>query len=358
MEMPIEEAGSVDSLQGRPGVLFIGCPSVGKRTLLSRLLSIDIPDTSNLSSEVLCQGWTLETKYYSVELSIWMAHLDDGISFQELLASKKLVALVMVFDMIHEPSFLTLKNWVAGIDLGKFEIVLCIGNKADLVPGLYAHVEYRRFLQKSGASSGDSNPEVWDYGINEIESCSLLGNQEPSINMKKLCMEWCIEHNIEYIEACASNADFDKCLSVDGDIQGVERLYGALSAHMWPGMILKSGDRITFPGLVKKEDLTDEESDYEFGYEVLSGDPDEVGAEIEGTSICQTENQDVVSCDEGTVDNPVHDFASEASISRDHTQVEETPRNEKHNEVTKQEREPRSQDQELSNVVDEDDSLF
>lgn len=42
-------------------------------------------------------------------------------------------------------------------------------------------------------------------------------------------------------------------LSVDGDMQGVDRLYGALSAHMWPGMILKSGNKITRPSLVEKE---------------------------------------------------------------------------------------------------------
>lgn len=42
-------------------------------------------------------------------------------------------------------------------------------------------------------------------------------------------------------------------LSVDGDSQGLERLLGALSAHMWPGMILKSGNKITAPFLVEKE---------------------------------------------------------------------------------------------------------
>lgn len=33
-------------------------------------------------------------------------------------------------------------------------------------------------------------------------------------------------------------------LSTDGDLQGVDRLFGALSAHMWPGMVLKSGNKI------------------------------------------------------------------------------------------------------------------
>ncbi|KAE8720084.1 Trigalactosyldiacylglycerol 1 isoform 2 [Hibiscus syriacus] len=59
-------------------------------------------------------------------------------------------------------------------------------------------------------------------------------------------------------------------LSVDGDIQGVERLYGAPSAHMWPGMVLKSGDKITEPTLPEKEDSSEEEPDYQFEYEVLS----------------------------------------------------------------------------------------
>lgn len=36
-------------------------------------------------------------------------------------------------------------------------------------------------------------------------------------------------------------------------MQGVERLYGALSAHMWPGMVLKSGNRIYIPSMVNKE---------------------------------------------------------------------------------------------------------
>lgn len=42
-------------------------------------------------------------------------------------------------------------------------------------------------------------------------------------------------------------------LSVDGDSQGVERLYGALSAHMWPGMTLKSGNKINEPSLPEKQ---------------------------------------------------------------------------------------------------------
>ena len=43
-------------------------------------------------------------------------------------------------------------------------------------------------------------------------------------------------------------------LSVDGDIQGVQRLYGALSACMWPGMVMKSGETTTVPTPIDKKE--------------------------------------------------------------------------------------------------------
>lgn len=112
---------------------------------------------------------------------------------------------------MQESSFLTLKSWVANTDIKKFEILLCIGNKADLVPGHHAHTEYRRRKQKHRESSSDPHTEYFDYGIDETEGFSLLRDEEPSIEIRKSSLEWCVENNIEYIEACAANADFDKC---------------------------------------------------------------------------------------------------------------------------------------------------
>ncbi|CAN6276714.1 unnamed protein product [Urochloa humidicola] len=263
------------SLEGRPGVLLVGAPGVGKRTILSRLLAAEIPDVHDLSSGVLCQGWTIETKYYSADLSIWTANLDEEFSLGSLPHLDRLAALVMVFDMSDESSLLTLRSWAANVDMQRFEVLLCIGNKADLVPGHGAHVEYRRHMQRLGESSSDPHPEYLDFGINENEGCGLLSEEEPCIEIRNSTSQWCIEQNIEYIEACASNTEFDKCLSVDGDSQGLERLFGALSAHMWPGMILKSGNRITAPSLVEKEESTDDESTYDFDYEVLSHGSDD-----------------------------------------------------------------------------------
>ncbi|XP_023767400.1 uncharacterized protein LOC111916000 [Lactuca sativa] len=251
------------SLAKRPGVLVIGSSGVGKRTILSRLLSVDFEDDSDSSSEVLAYGWTINTKYYTADVSMWMAHLFNEFSITGVPMFDQITALVMVFDLNNQSSFSELKKWVSRNDIGKFDILLCIGNKADLVVGHSAHIEYRRHVLNQSS----------EYGIEETEGSSLLEDESSSsssLEIKKSCMEWCLEHNIEYIEACASNPQFDKCLSVDGDSQGVERLLGALSAHMWPGMILKSGQTISQPSLPQQEDSSDEEPNYEFEYEILS----------------------------------------------------------------------------------------
>lgn len=305
-----DEVLNRESLEKRPGILMIGSPTVGKRTLLSRLLSLDFETAfdSSSSSDIFAYGWTINTKYYVADVSLWMAHLNDEFAIQNLPGYDLLAALVMVFDMNDLSSFNALKHWVARNDIQKFDILLCIGNKVDLLPGHPAHAEYRKCLLKSGESSGDFSLEL-DYGISEAEGSRLLGDDEPSWEMKRSFMDWCIEHNIEYIEACASNADFDKCLSVDGDLQGVQRLYGALSAHMWPGMVLKSGDKIHEPSLPEQKELSEEESDFEFEYEILSAgsadpwDDTEVGwvsangdATTSGTSGAIEQNFDSQDC--------------------------------------------------------------
>ncbi|KAL2520403.1 uncharacterized protein Fot_24326 [Forsythia ovata] len=72
--------------------------------------------------------------------------------------------------------------------------------------------------------------------------------------LRSLAWNGALNKALNTLKQCASNADFDKCLSIDGDSQGVERLYEALSAHMWPGMSLKSGNKIIDPSLPEQED--------------------------------------------------------------------------------------------------------
>ncbi|KAL8125317.1 hypothetical protein AgCh_012848 [Apium graveolens] len=86
-------------LQNRPGIFFIGSPNVGKRTIISRLLSVDSEDAFDSSRDLLAYGWTIDTKYYSADVSSWMAHLQDEFSVEALPVFDRLAALVMVFDI-------------------------------------------------------------------------------------------------------------------------------------------------------------------------------------------------------------------------------------------------------------------
>ncbi|KAH0909078.1 hypothetical protein HID58_032399 [Brassica napus] len=263
----MEEEKTLEMEEGRrrPGVLVVGSSGVGKRTLLSRLISVDFEDSS---SQTEFHDWTINTKYYSADVSVWVC--DDFSLPQPQAHSHPLVALVMVFDLNQLSTLVALQDWASHADISSFDILLCIGNKVDLVPHHPAHAEYRRRLSKASTNLYSDIDD--EFGISQSEGSSLLGSDDTSsLDIRGTCLEWCRDNNIEFIEACASNPDFDKCLSVDGDCQGVDRLFGALSAHMWPGMILKSGDKINDPVLPPHgEDLSEEESEYELEYEVLS----------------------------------------------------------------------------------------
>ncbi|CAI0404024.1 unnamed protein product [Linum tenue] len=282
-EVVPEPSMSSPSLEDRPGILIIGPSAVGKRTLLSRLLSLDLEDDPDpdSDSQLLIRGWTINTKYYSADVSVWVTHLTDGFRIENLPSRRRLAAVIMVFDATDLSSLAAVQEWVSRTDIHEYEILLCVGNKVDLVPGHPVHQEYRRRLLRRQQKLELEQCASDEFGISETEGANLLGNnveeeeeevveeEDQSFQIRRSCIEWCTDRNIEYIEACASNPEFDKCLSVDGDSQGMERIFGALSAHMWPGMVLKSGNKMAEQPIPEEEDLS-EESDYELEYEVLS----------------------------------------------------------------------------------------
>lgn len=108
-------------------------------------------------------------------------------------------------------TLVALQDWVSHTDINTFDILLCIGNKADLVPRHLAHEEYRRRLLKATDSSTNLYSDIDEFGISESEGSRLLGSEDTSLDIRGTCLEWCCENNIEFIEACASNPDFDKC---------------------------------------------------------------------------------------------------------------------------------------------------
>ncbi|KAH9316337.1 hypothetical protein KI387_024964, partial [Taxus chinensis] len=280
------------------------------------LLSAESEEIAVSSSEITCHGWTIDTKYYTANVCVWMAHLGEKTTESARSLSKHCDALVLVFDLSNPSSFEVLQDWVSGVEIQNFEILLCIGNKADLVPGHFAHAEYRRQVQKRGESSSDPHPEFWDYGIHRSEGSSLLNeDEEPADGVERSVVEWCNQNNIEYIEACAINNAFDNCISVNGDSQGIKRIQEALSAHMWPGMIMKSQSKS--PGTLvppKKDDFSDDDSEYEIEYELLSNGSAEPwdGVEEPWMTVSHDTN-DILVREEGENDNEQQDLPEQVS---------------------------------------------
>ncbi|KAI3773742.1 hypothetical protein L1987_48273 [Smallanthus sonchifolius] len=90
----------------------------------------------------------------------------------------KVDALVMVLDLNNLSSFSELKKWVSCNNIEDFDILLCIGNKANLLPGHSTHVKYGSRLLNLDESS--------DYGISVIEGNYLLRDEESSSEIKRL----------------------------------------------------------------------------------------------------------------------------------------------------------------------------
>ncbi|KAI5076259.1 hypothetical protein GOP47_0008324 [Adiantum capillus-veneris] len=275
--MPVHGEEQAVVREDWPRILLVGPPNVGKRSVLQRLLSMGTAKGSPFStSGILSHGWTIDTKYYTADLCISTASLIDMEARENAEAyalSNQCQALILIFDLSNFSTFDTVREWVATLDLQRLEILLCVGNKADRLPDHFAHREYRKRLQKRGEFGSDPHPEFWDFGIQPTDGSSLLGEREESADrLRSLCADWCAEHGIEYLEACALDRAFDQCISIDGDSQGVNRILGALSAHMWPGLRLKVEKGLNDNlGLLDDEGRdTDEESEISIDYERLS----------------------------------------------------------------------------------------
>ncbi|KAI4386874.1 hypothetical protein MLD38_004761 [Melastoma candidum] len=189
-------SSSPDSTQHAPSNVALLVKSSSSPILFKRD-SHDVEVPVDIVSMFRTVRWSINTKYYTVDVSVWMAHLGDNSEMQ-LPPTNKLTALVMVFYLSQPPSF---RKWVSRNDMKDFDILLCIGNKVDLVPSHPVHAEYRRKIQNIGDESIDYYAALDDCGISETEGSSLLGNAGSVLEIRDSCLEWCVDNNIEYVEA-------------------------------------------------------------------------------------------------------------------------------------------------------------
>ncbi|GJP55802.1 hypothetical protein CLOM_g14830 [Closterium sp. NIES-68] len=283
-----------DDVASRPRVLVLGSPSVGKTTLAHRLTAAHPHAYSSSSSSSTtageCFSWSIDTKYYTAPVAVWTARLSTMLPCGTAPCShlvKGAEALLLVFDLSNPASFTAVQKWADQAELSRFEIRLCVGNKADRVgqsdrraqhqaqhcPREAARVEPTDFdgamLLGAGGDGGEGDGRAGRAvgGEGERDSGTVGaggrgGGDEGEVGRGEY-QAWCADNGIEYVEACAADETIDEAMGRDAeDMQGLARIRTALGAHMWQGLSLKQQGRqrrtnahLQLLGLVGKEAL-------------------------------------------------------------------------------------------------------
>ncbi|KAJ3147788.1 hypothetical protein HDU89_005147 [Geranomyces variabilis] len=215
--------------------LVLGAAGVGKRDLVDKLLgpaialtkpssrvsAVSVPAEAGKENSASVVPLTLTTKYYRAEIAVWIdsiAKTHDGGSGGTLSAPTNaemdewcrvgaavVDAFVFVYDQEKPETFLPLQDtWAKFIDTVEPSVALCVANVSPT----------------SADSSSTPSP--------------LLAQHE----------EWCIEHDIEYINMRLPSPDNQSAAEDDHDALeggfrervGIERIVEALETNVWDGM--------------------------------------------------------------------------------------------------------------------------
>ncbi|CAM8878503.1 unnamed protein product [Rhodiola kirilowii] len=71
----------------------------------------------------ILHAWKIDTKYYTADVTLWMADLTEELCVNNLPSYTNLAALVIVFDLNDLTSFDALKKFVCKVDLKKFDVL-------------------------------------------------------------------------------------------------------------------------------------------------------------------------------------------------------------------------------------------
>ncbi|KAJ3183061.1 hypothetical protein HDU87_007483 [Geranomyces variabilis] len=216
--------------------LVLGAPGVGKRDLVDKLLgpsiaptksstrvsAVSLPADAGEENSAAVVPLTLTTKYYRADIAVWIDSIAEthdasagSVSFAPTdaemdewcrVGAAVVDAFVFVYDQEKPETFLPLQNtWAKFIDTVEPSVALCVAN----------------FLALAGHDS-ISSPSP------------LLAQHE----------EWCIEHDIEYINMRLPSPDGENAAEDDHDALqggfrervGIERIVEALETNVWEGM--------------------------------------------------------------------------------------------------------------------------
>ncbi|TPX51506.1 hypothetical protein SeMB42_g01086 [Synchytrium endobioticum] len=155
--------------------------------------------SSFLAGDGLAIPFRLDTRYYTVETSLWISCLNTSLqdSSQWSVVAPAVDALIYVFDKSQPESFHRIKPWSTFSSTHDPNIALCIA-----------------------------------YSLHDSTDNVPLGD----------CEDWCIENGFEFIDA----DDTGESSVVDDPVEaarakfGLDRVIEALESNMWDGLVRKT----------------------------------------------------------------------------------------------------------------------
>mmetsp|Transcript_802 Transcript_802/g.2960 ORF Transcript_802/g.2960 Transcript_802/m.2960 type:complete len:389 (-) Transcript_802:109-1275(-) len=184
---------------------------VGSEHSLLDLVHAGIHERSGQEQEEGSPTLVLDNKYYSAAIHMRKVPLPGGSLF-----SDKGEAVVLHCSLRKEHTVVDIKQWweACETDLEHCELRLLCADWAEL---------------DEGAHAGDE------------------AGKRVSVLVEEL-LEWSLENAFEMIQICSTNLTKDLELE-NSDDMGLKRIYSALQAHMWPGLVLKRREGLAVEGV-------------------------------------------------------------------------------------------------------------
>ena len=166
-------------------IILLGDSTVGKSSLLSRLLNENPPEYYNATIGLDFKVMHIPSLFGNVKLQLWDvgAH---GQRFREILTTyyRNCDAAIFVFDLTNRQSFNNLTKWYESFEEQHKEKDFCrmlIGNKSDLAnERQVTEEEMRDFAEKRGMNRREisaminTNAEVLEFIMNMVDEILIL----------------------------------------------------------------------------------------------------------------------------------------------------------------------------------------
>ncbi|KAJ3414184.1 hypothetical protein HDV05_006889 [Chytridiales sp. JEL 0842] len=176
------------------------------RDILKRTKN-DLTLLSNSAQQPMAVPWTLDTKYYTVDLKFWIDSIEENSAenkesnedkWSEVAAAVD--AVIYVFDPLHPETMNPIKTAVDFIKTIDPEVLLCVAAKS---------------------------------------------TESPSEAVLDEVSDWCVENGFEFIDLNDQEPiDLSSTGTSYDEKFGIERVIEALESNMWKGMRRKAKDSI------------------------------------------------------------------------------------------------------------------